>query len=818
MKRILGLLLLPLAISARASGVAALGDIACGIYTNTATNGIIGVTNAWYEFPWSQNPWTMPDSWWFEYGLAVPNATAVDDAALTKGQLKWAVRCAAEVLDDAAWMAGGAGTDIWSAVFAFPLGGNDETVTAAEFLSAIDPVGSRVWELSVDGMFYGLQQHCPSMAQSNDLVSVRELKIAMTFDPFYDQFVGGTSCGNGLPDWWERYYFFGGWSGSGGSIDPDDDPDYDGLTNLEEFESGADPLDRDTDGDGLVDGIDPDPHWLTWSGDEDHDGVPDALETHWFGGTDVVGSASDLDWAGFPFAMALSAGLCPTNPIPETTYPTNGLSSLRIVPGFAIEAEAGTVVWTNMFFLPRHAAWEQYFVSSTPCPDRSGGGNDGSWALEGLVLEYSFEGTATTNYATAGSPLLLPAIPESDQSETITLRLALRTTGSGLATCATPLYLLSYSPAIEFPGIPSATAGDAVLSAVTVGSDVSFSIDWSLCPADIGAPGDGSDEILFDSFAADRVDLFRDAQTGRITGGTLHGVHAGVYEIPFIAPPPVTPLRTVLPLPDSVRRFVLAVLSPRLTFGWGHGPDPSGLSFESGVYSRTHDFPLDDASLYRGFHSDSNGWYVCDCAPVLELGVSDEFLPPLATNVQRYVSGLHESATGTVLLANMPVCVLGADHDRTVIVSPGILDSGCGCETCKVDGDSEGSVRFRLSLGQPRAGQYSGFLWFRSDGPVSVTPQLFELLARSDASASDTTASGVRTIVCSDARGRTVVVSPIADGVRPVRPDLRPFRRRLVRLRQRRRHDGDAGPHRRAGRPCLPDELRRTRPLRLVRP
>ena len=764
MKRILLLSALILPLLARASGVAALGDIACGIYTNTATVGIPYVENGWLDSVWTPS-WPPDAPWWYSTnGFVLANAAPNDNAALVSGQLKWAFLCAANELEAATGAAGGAGSPVWWKIWSFPVNDNDRTVSTAELLDTLAPLVERLRDLYVDSLVYSLPE-LPHEAYwpgaSNAPVALKHLKHALVFDPHYD------SDQDGIPDWWERYMVLDSWSGYE-SVFPGDDPDCDGLTNLLEFERGSDPLDRDTDGDGLVDGVDPDPRSWTDPGDYDHDGVPDALETHWFGGTDVVGSASDLDWAGFPFAMALSAGLCPTNPIPETAYPTNGLSSLRIVPGFAIEAEAGTVVWTNMFFLPRHAAWEQYFVSSTPCPDRSGGGNDGSWALEGLVLEYSFEGTATTNYATAGSPLLLPAIPESDQSETITLRLALRTTGSGLATCATPLYLLSYSPAIEFPGIPSATAGDAVLSAVTVGSDVSFSIDWSLCPADIGAPGDGSDEILFDSFAADWVDLFRDAQTGRITGGTLHGVHAGVYEIPFIAPPPVTPLRTVLPLPDSVRRFVLAVLSPRLTFGWGHGPDPSGLSFESGVYSRTHDFPLDDASLYRGFHSDSNGWYVCDCAPVLELGVSDEFLPPLATNVQRYVSGLHESATGTVLLASMPVCVLGADHDRTVIVSPGILDSGCGCETCKVDGDSEGSVRFRLSLGQPRAGQYSGFLWFRSDGPVSVTPQLFELLARSDASVSDTTASGVRTIVCSDARGRTVVASPIADGVRLV--------------------------------------------------
>ena len=424
MKRTLLLSALLIPLLARASGVAALGDIACGIYTNTATNGIIGVTNEWYEFPWSQNPWPMQDSWWPKFGLAVPNATAVDDAALTKGQLKWAARCAAEALEEAAWMAGGAGSEIWSMVSCFSMTGNDDAVNASEFFSVVDPIARRVWELSVDGMFYGLQQHCPSMAQSNDLVSVRELKIAMTFDPFYDQFVGGTSCGNGLRDWWERYYFSGGWNGGSVLVLPDDDPDCDGLTNLLEFERGSDPLDRDTDGDGLVDGIDPDPHWWTWSGDEDHDGVPDALETDWFGGTDVVGSASDLDWAGFRFDMALAAGICPTNPLPGTTYPTNGVASLPLVPRFGLEAVSGETVWEVSFDLPRHGAWEQYFLAVTPDPYSDPGSCPSPFS--GLSLEWTAPGASgTLAFPAPGYVVPIPVPPRApnDSSFEITLRL-----------------------------------------------------------------------------------------------------------------------------------------------------------------------------------------------------------------------------------------------------------------------------------------------------------------------------------------------------------------------------------------------------------
>jgi len=56
------------------------------------------------------------------------------------------------------------------------------------------------------------------------------------------------SDGDGLADAWERKHFDGL---SGG---PGDDPDDDGLTNLQEQQHGTDPTDADTDNDGTDDG------------------------------------------------------------------------------------------------------------------------------------------------------------------------------------------------------------------------------------------------------------------------------------------------------------------------------------------------------------------------------------------------------------------------------------------------------------------------------------------------------------------------------------------------------------------------------------
>jgi len=53
---------------------------------------------------------------------------------------------------------------------------------------------------------------------------------------------------DGLPDWWEMKWF------SSLNYGPGDDPDGDGLTNLQEYQYGTNPNNADTDGDGISDG------------------------------------------------------------------------------------------------------------------------------------------------------------------------------------------------------------------------------------------------------------------------------------------------------------------------------------------------------------------------------------------------------------------------------------------------------------------------------------------------------------------------------------------------------------------------------------
>ena len=107
--------------------------------------------------------------------------------------------------------------------------------------------------------------------------------------------LGGAVHG-GIPDSWTISF----------GLDPNDpalpfeDPDHDGLTNLQEFQQGTDPKNPDTDGDGLTDGQESLAyHTSPVLADTDGDGIPDGLEVQ--AGTDPLNKAS------FNLAKALSS-------------------------------------------------------------------------------------------------------------------------------------------------------------------------------------------------------------------------------------------------------------------------------------------------------------------------------------------------------------------------------------------------------------------------------------------------------------------------------------------------------------------------------
>jgi hypothetical protein len=106
--------------------------------------------------------------------------------------------------------------------------------------------------------------------------------------------LSGSGVGDGIPDDWKIAH----------GLDPHDpnvafeDPDNDGLTNLEEYQNGTDPHNPDTDGDGLSDGDEVHIYHtnpLLW--DTDGDGISDGVE--------IATGSNPLDIHSFNLAQAL---------------------------------------------------------------------------------------------------------------------------------------------------------------------------------------------------------------------------------------------------------------------------------------------------------------------------------------------------------------------------------------------------------------------------------------------------------------------------------------------------------------------------------
>ncbi len=132
-------------------------------------------------------------------------------------------------------------------------------------------------------------------------------------------FVVADTTGDGIADAWKEQYFTADWQNDPDAA-ADQDPDNDGLTNLEEFLAGTIPTNPDTDADGLLDG------WETKTGtwvnstdtgtdplkpDTDGDGLLDGWETHtglWVNATNTGTDPNDRDSDGDSLSDTVETG------------------------------------------------------------------------------------------------------------------------------------------------------------------------------------------------------------------------------------------------------------------------------------------------------------------------------------------------------------------------------------------------------------------------------------------------------------------------------------------------------------------------------
>ncbi len=120
-----------------------------------------------------------------------------------------------------------------------------------------------------------------------------------------------STAGDGIPDDWKIAHGFN----INDTTVAGQDPDNDGLTNLQEFQLGTDPRNPDTDGDGVTDGEEIRRSTNPLSADTDGDGLTDGEEIRL--GTDPLNPDTDGD--GIPDGIEVKLGLNPLVADPTTT-------------------------------------------------------------------------------------------------------------------------------------------------------------------------------------------------------------------------------------------------------------------------------------------------------------------------------------------------------------------------------------------------------------------------------------------------------------------------------------------------------------------
>ena len=456
-----------------------------------------------------------------------------------------------------------------------------------------------------------------------------------------------------------------------------------------------------------------------------------------------------------------------------------GLVSLKLWDGFAADwpTDGTNLVYERTLSLGTQNGLHHYYLSSREM-------EAGGWDLRGLVLEWD-DGCGLTGTVSASRVDDSYRLPLTNA--TVTIRL--RATGPKVR-CPKPMYLIGYTPLVSVSGGTSVCDETGreraiVCEAGEYPTELEVVVDRSNRPCK-AAP---SEEEAALSGIDDVVSRSRGAMSyeGDGNGGLILVRRPGSCQLPeFTLGSPVTAARRPRLMaahpgraPGGGEGTWILCLDPYINYGGDHVFTKRKVWWSVDYYYLAEEYPLDGMCLWRNWEREVEGDYACQCRVVLEAGGGLDELP----FVTKEYTVVDDVASGSISVFGETVWTGIAMHSWRDVGGHGGKSSGSErlsgydeCEECvrpcedgncdALSGAKLNSVAFRLSLGVPRMGQHSGFLFFESDGPLQIEPSVFALKARSDAAISCVTSGASTVWRCADARGRDVAVAPIADGVR----------------------------------------------------
>ncbi|MEY2512496.1 MAG: large repetitive protein [Verrucomicrobiota bacterium] len=175
-------------------------------------------------------------SWWSNGGVLIEQGVADDYALANQGQLKNIARAAAAEMD--ARLPAGAGDNLHNLISRWSTPAAQTSNFAPVNAGQLKTVAKPVYDRLIAAKYVDRYPWIASGVVPDDfgLVNIGQVKALFNFDLLATDAVHDANA-NGLPDWWEKYYF-----GNVG-VDPNAAaPRGDGLTNLAAFQQGLDPI------------------------------------------------------------------------------------------------------------------------------------------------------------------------------------------------------------------------------------------------------------------------------------------------------------------------------------------------------------------------------------------------------------------------------------------------------------------------------------------------------------------------------------------------------------------------------------------------